>query len=151
MNTKFKNYQISKISKYVANENIFLISQSVNKNSNDKTKADQSMNKIKFQYFKIANKIACLALNQSIFKNTSMVYKSSVVFLNPKIKKMQNKKNLIKVFDKIMINLLLVKLNNKIYSIKNFKISTTLSYKESIITYFINKLRINKKIKMKFN
>jgi hypothetical protein len=151
MNTTFKNYQVLKISHFTKCENIFFISQGVNKNSNDRTMVDQSISKMKFNYFKVVNKIAHLTLNRSILKNTLMVYKSSIIFLNPKIKKMQKKKFLVQVFSKLMFNLLLIKLNNKIYSIENFKTAATLSYKESLFITFINKLVICKKSKIKLN
>lgn len=151
MNTTFKNYQVSKISRFTKYENIFFISQGLNKNSNNRTIVDQSINKIKFNYFKIVNKVAHLALNRSIFKNTLMVYKSSIVFLNPETKKMQKKKFLVQNFSKLMFNLLLIKLNNKIYSIENFKLAATLSYKENLFRTFINKLVMCKKSKIKLN
>lgn len=148
MVSTFKKYKKKKIAAFTKTENIFFIFQSVNKNSKDLVATNQNTYKLKLRYNKIVNKSAHVALNESTLKNTLTAFKNIIIFLKPNIERLQKKKVLIRELKKLNFHLLFVKINNKIYSIFDFKTLNFLSYKNNFIVLLHNTLLLLKRLKV---
>ncbi len=150
MNTIFKNYKTVKLSHFTKLEDLFFVAQSLNKNSKNSLHINQKLYKIKIKYFKTANKSAFLTFNTSVLKNYLLIYKNLIIFLKPKSIKLQKKNFLIQNFIRLKFNLLLVKINNRIYSSSTNKTVYFLVYKNNFILLLSHFVIINKKCNLKY-
>jgi hypothetical protein len=124
----------------------------VNKQSNNWIKTEQQLHLLKFNYYKIFNNFINKILVNSVFINTKTIINGPIFFFKPAclIKtKVSNKKILIKNFELLLFNVLIVKLNNKIYSKKIFENIKTLFYKNNLLVFYqfnITKLKYHIKL-----
>lgn len=134
----FKKYQILKISKNLCSKFLIIANSHINKHSDNKK---NSIINLLFYKYKTTNKAFTQIVKATVYKNFENIINGPIFFLQKKKNKtMFNKKNL------PLLNTLILKLNNKIYSPKKILISTFFTYKENIILFFQLKIVEIKKI-----
>lgn len=132
MDFNLKDYQIFKLKKYFRNNNFFFLFHSAKLNLNQWTITEQNLKKLKLNYYKTLNGVTLKTLKSSIYKNSSSIVSSFVVFINPKFKTtVFDLESLIKNL-KPSFSLISLKLNDKIYSPTQLKGLKSLSYKKNM-------------------
>lgn len=103
----------------------------VDKDSNDWTHTEQSFKKINFKYYKIFNRTTKKALNHSVCNKADNNINGITFFLKPEEtnkKKNLLKNTIIKDLKLLLFILLVIKLNNKLYSAHQLNKINSLNY-----------------------
>ena len=141
MKLNLKDYKIIKTKTYLKNENFFFLFDSINRNSKNCVNFEQTLKTLNFKYYQVFNRLTNNVFKSSTYKNIRII--SGVTFF---IKPQLNTHNLIKQrsliakLDLQLLTLLSIKLNNKIYTIKNFQKPNSLNYKENKLNLYQLKL-----------
>ena len=129
MDFSLKTYRRLKIKYYLKTINFFFFFHGASLNNESWIKTEQTLVKNKLKYYRVFNTLMIRTLKCSIFKNLTTLLHGPIVLINTDnveltLKKLKNINPL--------INLLCLKLNNKIYSKKQIKNIKKLSYIENV-------------------
>lgn len=129
MDFSLKTYRRLKIKYYLKTINFFFFFHGASLNNESWIKTEQTLVKNKLKYYRVFNTLMIRTLKYSIFKNLITLLHGPIVLINTNnveltLKKLKNINPL--------INLLCLKLNNKIYSKKQIKNIKKLSYIENV-------------------
>jgi hypothetical protein len=129
MDFSLKTYRRLKIKYYLKTINFFFFFHGASLNNESWIKTEQTLVKNKLKYYRVFNTLMIRTLKCSIFKNLITLLHGPIVLINTDnveltLKKLKNINPL--------INLLCLKLNNKIYSRKQIKNIKKLSYIENV-------------------
>jgi hypothetical protein len=129
MDFSLKTYRRLKIKYYLKTINFFFFFHGASLNNESWIKTEQTLVKNKLKYYRVFNTLMIRTLKCSIFKNLITLLHGPIVLINTNnveltLKKLKNINPL--------INLLCLKLNNKIYSKKQIKNIKKLSYIENV-------------------
>lgn len=145
MKLNFKNYKIIKTKNYIKKNNFFFIFNTINQNSNNRIKNEQNLMILNCSYYKIFNKTSNIVFENSIYKNSNSLINNIVVFLKVKINDVIfNKNSIINLEPYIFLAL---KLNNKIYSINQFKLLNSFKYynnKLLLYQFYLTSIKFSK-------
>lgn len=133
----FKNYQFLKIKNYLKSNSILLLSSGINQKANNWVKIEQGLKTIDLNYYKPYNNIAKKFLKTSIYSNFVNLINGPFFLLKPNTKTILTKKVLKKeTLEFLKFRLLALKLNKKIYSVKQIKKINSFVYKEAISVFY---------------
>ena len=136
MDFNSKKYKIIKTKKYFKNNNLFFFFNSTKLKSSEWLLIEQELKKLKLKYYRILNGTALKTVGNSIFKNYSSLISGVVILIKPRLKStLFNLNNLQKEL-KSLFSLVSVKLNNKIYSIKQLENFNQFSYKQNMFSFY---------------
>ena len=142
MKFNHKDYKVFETKKYFKKDNFFFFFSGININSNKWINStERVLKKVKTTYFKISNRITKKTLKKSIYINTKFLIKGITFLIKYKNnKKLLIKNNILKNFNILFFNLLVVKINNKWYSTTTLKKIKVLKYKENkqLLHQFLN-------------
>lgn len=129
MDFSLKTYRRLKIKYYLKTINFFFFFHGASLNNESWIKTEQTLVSNKLKYYRVFNTLMIRTLKCSIFKNLTTLLHGPIVLINTDnveltLKKLKNINPL--------INLLCLKLNNKIYSKKQIKNIKKLSYIENV-------------------
>jgi len=129
MDFSLKTYRRLKIKYYLKTINFFFFFHGASLNNESWIKTEQTLVRNKLKYYRVFNTLMIRTLKCSIFKNLITLLHGPIVLINTDnveltLKKLKNTNPL--------INLLCLKLNNKIYSRKQIKNIKKLSYIENV-------------------
>jgi len=129
MDFSLKTYRRLKIKYYLKTINFFFFFHGASLNNESWIKTEQTLVRNKLKYYRVFNTLMIRTLKCSIFKNLITLLHGPIVLINTDnveltLKKLKNINPL--------INLLCLKLNNKIYSRKQIKNIKKLSYIENV-------------------
>lgn len=143
---KFKNYQNLKIKHYLKNNSILLLTNGINQKATNWVKFEQGLKTINLKYYKPYNKISRKIIKNSIFLNFTNLINGPFFFLSIRNRKILFDNKILKkeTLKFLKLQLLALKLNKKIYSIKQIQKLNSLIYKE-VISVFYQFLLINLK------
>ena len=111
----------------------------ISQNSLDWLLIEQGLKIIEFNYYKILNKTTVKTLNSSIYCKINSVIKGSTFFIKPQQNKPFLKQTIRNTFNPLLFELLILKFNNKIYTVNSLKNIHTLNYRETkLILYQFN-------------
>ena len=134
---KFKNYQILKIKHHLKNNSILLLSNGTNQKASNWVKLEQGLKSINLNYYKLYNKVTKKVLKTSIYLNFTNLINSPFFLITPKKKTILTKKLITKeALEFLKFRLLAIKLNKKIYSIKQIQKINSFVYKETISVFY---------------
>ena len=137
MKLNSKIYKINKTKNLTKTNSLFFIYNGTNQKATDWIKAEQKLINVNFKYYKIFNKIALKTFDNSILKNSKFTINSITFFIKPSLNDITFKKHiLINNFELLLLRLLAVKLNNKIYSIKQLNKTCSVIYKNNKILFY---------------
>ena len=131
MKLSVKNYKIIKTKEFFKTSNLFFFVNGINRNSFDWLIIEQKLKTIEFYYYKVLNRTTITTLNNSIYPNISSVIKGSIFLLKPQLNKNFSKHIVLNTFNPLFFELLIIKLNHKIYSMNSLKSTYSLQYKET--------------------
>ena len=142
MSFNLKTYKLLKIKNYFKKINFLFFFQGTSLNKTNRIKTEQLFNKEKLKYFQILNSLTIKVMKNSILKNLTPLIHGSILLVHTNRKKLTLKKlsNI-----SILINLLCLRLNNKIYSKNQIKNLKKLSYIENIYRFY-NSMQMNLKM-----
>lgn len=147
MKLNSKIYKINKTKNLTKTNSLFFIYNGINQKATDWINTEQKLMNINFKYYKIFNKIALKTFDNSILKNSKFTINSITFFIKPSLKDIILKKHiLINNFESLLFKLLAIKLNNKIYSIKQLNKTYSMIYKNNKILlyqFMITNLKIH--------
>lgn len=132
MDFNLKTYQRLKIKYYLKTINFFFFCHGASLNSESWIKTEQTLVKNKLKYYRVFNTLMIKTLKCSIFKNLTTLLHGPIILINTSDVKLTLKK--LKNVNPL-INLLCLKLNNKIYSRKQIKNIKKLSYVENVYIF----------------
>ena len=131
MKLSVKDYKIIKTKEYFKKSDLFFLVNGINRNSLDWLIIEQGLKTIGFDYYKVLNRTTITTLNNSIYPNISSVIKGSTFLLKPPLNKSFSKHTILTTFNPLFFELLIIKFNNKIYSMNSLKSAYSLQYKET--------------------
>ena len=131
MKLNVKDYKIKKTKKYFKNNNLFFIVSGTNRNAINWLLVKQKLKTIEFNSYQPLNNITIKALNASILTTVSLVVKGSTFFIQPQQAKLFFRQKILNTFTLLFFELLIIKLNNKIYSLNSLKNIYSFNYKET--------------------
>lgn len=133
MSFDLKTYRRLKIKYYFKKIKFFFFFHGTSLNITDWTSLEQLLDKEKLKCFQILNSLMVRIINNSIFRNLKILINGLVLLLHT-----TNKKLTLKKLNNIssLLNLLCLKLNNKIYSKKQIKNLKKLSYIGNIYLFY---------------
>lgn len=127
-----KNYKTSKIRNYVRINHTFFLFNGNTLNSNDWIITEQALKNMNFKYYKIFNKAAIKTLNKSIYQQVKNTINGITFFIRPTPELSSiTKKVLFNNFEPLLLSLIALKINNKIYSSKQLKNTYSLNYRSN--------------------
>jgi hypothetical protein len=133
MQLNSKIYKTIKTKNFIKTTSLFFFFNSTNKKASDWINTEKELKNINFQYYKIFNRIASKTFQNSTFRNVESTVNGILFFVKPfspnnsKIKKQILFQNL----ELLLFKLIAVKLNNKIYSVKQIKNNYSMNYKDN--------------------
>lgn len=130
-----KIYRATKTKNYIKNSSLFFLFNGVNRKSNDWIIAEQELKKINYNYYKLFNKTVIKTTQISIYRKIETTINGITFFIKPN-SKLVNKNILLTSFEPLLFTLLAVKLNNKIYSVKQLKNIYSLKYRENKLLFY---------------
>jgi hypothetical protein len=147
MKLNSKIYKINKTKNLTKTNSLFFIYNGINQKATDWINVEQKLININFKYYKVFNKVALKTFENSIFKNSKFTINSTTFFIKPSLNDINLKKHiLINNFESLLFKLLAIKLNNKIYSIKQLNKTYSMTYKNNKILlyqFMITNLKIH--------
>ena len=136
MDFNLKNYQIFKLKKYFKKNDLFFLFHSSKLNSTKWIDMEQTLKKLKLNYYKPLNGTALKTFKGSIYQNFSSIVAGFVLFVNSQYKTTQHELPEILKRLKPSFVLISVKLNNKIYSPAQLKGMKSLSYNKNMFNLY---------------
>lgn len=116
-----KTYKLIKTKKYFKTNKFFFFVQGIHQNSLDRLVAEQKLFTIGFTNYKLLNQIAIKTLNTSIYSKNRFVIRSNTFLIKPHINNKFLKHEILNTLNSLFFEVLIIKLNNKIYSAKSLK------------------------------
>lgn len=151
MKLNSKTYKINKTKNFTKTNKLFLFYNGTNKKAHDWIATEQELKNVHFEYYKVFNKTALKTFNNSTFKNFKSTINSITFFIKPLSNNTIIQKHiLLNNFESLLFKLINVKLNNKIYSIKQLNKTYSMNYKyNKLLLYQFEianlKIHLNKK------
>jgi hypothetical protein len=137
MKLSSKDYKILKIKNFIKNNNLFFFFNGINPNSNNWIHTEQELQKIRFNYYKVFNKTSKKILEISIYKVIEPTINGVTYFIKPLDNNKELTKHLlINNLGPLLFTMLIVKFNNKAYTAKQFKNTSTLNYEQTILSFY---------------
>ena len=122
---------------YFKNNSILLLSNGINQKASNWVKLEQGFKLINLNCYKPYNKIARKVLKTSIYLNFINLINGPFFLITPKKKTILTKKLIKKeTFEFLKFRLLAMKLNKKVYSIKQIQKMNSFAYKETISVFY---------------
>ena len=132
-----KTYKMNKTKNFIKNNSLFFIYNGSNKKATDWTQTEQKLINVPCEYYKIFNKIASNIFDNSTFKNFKSTINGITFFIKPALNNEIIKKRVFLTDLKFLLfKLLAVKLNNRIYSIKQLNKTYSMSYRHNKILLY---------------
>lgn len=127
-----KEYKTSKTKQYIKTTKLFFFFTGIDKSSNDWILIEQNLNNLKFNYYKVFNKITTQTLQNSIYNNVKPIINGITFLIKPTFEsQLLSKQVLINSFEPLFFVMLALKLNNKVYSTKRLGNMSSLEYHEN--------------------
>jgi hypothetical protein len=133
----YKQYKVIKVRGYFrVNKNFFAVA-CANKRSSIWLKIKQNLSKLELNYCKIENKSTNRVLKRSILKALRHIINGPIFFFKSSDNlQMLQKTWLVDNLEPFVFNMLILKFNNKVYSIKNHENLEDLNYKINILLFY---------------
>lgn len=124
----FKEYKKTKVSWFTKNEKFFFITQTINKNSKGTNGLNKKLQKMHTEYFKVANSATSITFKSSVFKNFLVIFQNLIAFLKPQTLRIQKKQKMLQNFKIFSFNILVLKINSRVYTFTNLDKTLFFSY-----------------------
>ena len=147
MDFNLKKYRILKTKKYLKNSKLLFFFHSAKVKSKQWLITEKLLKKLKLNYYKTFNKTTVKIFNNSIYERLNKIICSIILFIEPSYKLTNLNFKLLQKELKSTFVLLVLKLNNKIYTQPQFKNLNTLFYKKLVFNFYNN---LNKHSKMTY-
>lgn len=134
MDHNLKKYRVLKIKNSFKNSNLLFFYNSSKIESNKWMLKEQQLKKAKLKYNQIYNGTAMKTINNSIYSNLNQIISNVIVFTKPAFKSSVLQLKTTKNSLEPSFILLFLKLNNKIYTLPQFKNIFVFNYKTTIFT-----------------
>lgn len=136
MQLNVRNYNILKIKNYFKTNQLFFFISGINCNFINLLVIKQNLKVIGFNYFTNLNEADIKILKVSIYFTICSTLTSFTCLIKPLQKTFFLKQTVLNIFNQLFVKLLLIKLNNKFYTIKTFKKIYTLKYTQIKLLLF---------------
>jgi len=129
-----RHYKINKIKNYIRTNQIFFLFNGITLKFYDWILIEQAFKNMNFKYYKIFNKTATKTLNNSVYRQIRTTINGITFFIRlvANVKSL-TKKLLFNNFEPLLFSLVVLRINNKVYSSKQLKITCSLNYETNII------------------
>ena len=144
MDHNLKKYRVLKIKKQLKDSTLLLLYHSAKIKLDKWMLTEQRLKKIKFEYNQVYNGTTIKTFNNSIYKNMSHIIQGVLIFTTPSYKSIEIPLKTVKNNLEPSFILLFLKLNNKFYSVQQFKNLNNLSYKKTVFNFTRNLERYSK-------
>lgn len=138
-----KEYKTIKTRNYIKTNHLFFFFNGVNQKNSDWIINEQKLKNMNFDYYKIFNKTTLNTVDTSIYKNIKTIINGITLFIKPSFNQKSlsrhaslSKHVLLNKLDSLLLIILAIKLNNKIYSANQLKNTYSLNYKNSKLIFY---------------
>ena len=141
MDFNLKNYRVLKIKNTFKKSELILFFNSAKIKSNKWVKIEKQLKKLKLKHYQIFNNTTVKTIENSIYTNMNQIISGVILLIKPTYKHTPIELKSIKKYLNSLFVLLIVKLNNKIYTTPQLKNLNSLSYYKNIFSFcnMINK------------
>ena len=149
MKLNIKDYKIIKTKEYFKTSNFFFFVHGISRNSLDWLVIEQELKTAGLSYYKLLNKTTLKALNNSIYSNTKPVISGSTFLVKPLSNNRILKQTISNTFNPLFFELLIVKFNDRMYSVTSLQNTYSIKYKETKLLFYqfnLTHLKIGSKI-----
>jgi hypothetical protein len=136
MKLNVKDYKVIKTKKYIQTNDFFFFVHGISQNSLDELLIKQGLQTVEFSSYKLLNKITLHTLNSSIFQGTQALIGCSTFIIKPLSSKHFVKQTLSNTFQSLFFELLVVKLNNQMYSLTSLQNLHSLNYRQAKLLFY---------------
>ena len=136
MKLSIKDYKITKVKEYFKTNQLFFFANGINRNSIDWLLTEQGLKEIGFNYYKLLNKTIIKTVHNSTYSAIKPIIGGSTFLIKPEQNKHFLKQTILNDFSPLFFELLIVKFNNKLYSITSLKNTYSLEYKETKLLFY---------------
>jgi hypothetical protein len=126
-----KKFKWIKIRKYLKNNNLLFFNAGKNQTSSNSLMTKQKLKKIGLSSSNVSNQIITKILTNSIIYFTQNFITGSTTLFFQKIVNLCLKHSILNVFNSFTFELVMLKLNNKTYTVNSLKRNYSLNYKET--------------------
>ena len=134
MDFNLKVYKHLKIKYFFKTVNFFFFFHGTSLNNENWIKIEQILVYNELKYFRVFNTLVYNILKNSIFKNVTLLIHGPIILLRSTSTNPLSYKTLENISS--LIDLLCLKINNKVYSKKQIQNLKKMSYKENIIIFY---------------
>ena len=135
MDHNLKKYRVLKIKNSFKNSDLLFFYHSSKIKSNKWMLTEQHLKKIKLEYNQIYNGTAIKTINNSIYLNMNKIISGVVIFAKPIFKSTTLQLKTVKNDLNPTFILLFLKLNNKVYTLPQFKNMNILNYQTAVFNF----------------
>lgn len=150
MELNIKDYKLTKTKKYFKINHIFFMIDGINRKALDWLVAQQTLKTVEFNFYKVFNSTTIKFLKKSIYYTLNSTIKSSTFLIKPTKPQYFLKRTVINILNPLLCELLVIKLNNRLYLKDSLKNTYSLKYKETKLLLYQFQLT-NLKIYSKFS
>ena len=136
MKLKVKDYKIIKTKEYFKTNSFFFFVNGINRNSLDWLLIEQGLKIIGFNSYKVLNRTVLKTLDNSIYSNTRPAISGSTFLIKPLRDKHFLKQTILNTFNPLFFELLIIKFNNRAYSVTSLETTYSLEYKETKLLFY---------------
>ena len=127
-----QTFKLKKKKNLIKTNKLFLFYYCINTNSHNWIHTVQALKKLNLSHYKIFNKSAQQALKESTIRITSNTIDSTLLLIKPKHQiDLIFKQTVVTKLSTFLLTLVLMKINNNLYSLNQIKITKTFNYKEN--------------------
>ena len=136
MKFNLKEYQKQKTKQYLKNNSFTILSINSNQKAHNWMDIEQELQKLQFTYYKIYNKITKKIMKSSANMNFANLIHSTFFFCKPVHNQIKVNFKTFQRFKHILFSILAIKLNKKIYTLKQSQNITALNYEKNMSIFY---------------
>jgi hypothetical protein len=134
MEFELKSYKVFKIKSYLKKNTLFFFYTTTSLNLKNWLLIEQTLKVSNLNYYRLFNTLTRKTLKKSVYINYKQLIHSLTMFVSPKSATTLKLKKLINL--ETVLTMISIKLNNKIYSVCQFKKLNLLNYNTNMLLLF---------------
>jgi len=137
MKLLLKDYKTIKTKNFIKNSSFFIIFNGVNPHTSSRILTEQELKKLELSSYKLYNKTSKILIRVSIYKVIEPAINGITFLIKPFEKNKElSKQQITNNLKSLLFIMLVIKLNNKIYSARQFKHVNTLYYQQMKMLFY---------------
>ena len=136
MKLTVKDYKIIKTKKYIKTNDFFFFVNGINQNSLGELLIGQGLQTAGFDSYRLLNRLTLQTLDKSIYRDTHAVISGSTFTIKPLCNQHFLRQTILNTFNSLFFELLVIKLNNRVYPVTSLQNLYSLDYKQTKLLFY---------------